>query len=68
MAFLSRKLTLLAILLHGKFKHHTQISLYPNTQFFIAQQRAYHRIKPASNSKMTDKHTAEHSNTAHVCA
>ena len=36
MEFLSRKLILLAILLHGQFIHHTQISLYPNTQFFIA--------------------------------
>ena len=41
MAFLSRKLKLLAILLHGQFIHHTHISLYPNTQFFTAQQRAY---------------------------
>ena len=34
MAFLSRKLILLAILLHVQFIHHTQISLYPNKQCF----------------------------------
>ena len=41
MAFLSRKLILLAILLHGQFIHYTQISLHPNIHFFNAQQRAY---------------------------
>ena len=40
-AFLSRKLILLAILLHAQFKHYTQISLHPNIHFFNAQQRAY---------------------------
>ena len=41
MTFLLRKLILLAILLHGQFIHHTKISLYPNKEFFITQQRAY---------------------------
>ena len=41
MEFLSRKLILLVIQLHGQFIHHTQISLYPNTRFFTARQRAY---------------------------
>ena len=39
--FLSRKLILLAILLHGQFIHYTQISLHPTIHFFNAQQRAY---------------------------
>ena len=40
-AFLSRKLILLAILLHGQFIHYTQIILHPNIQLFNAQQRAF---------------------------
>ena len=38
---LSRKLILQAVLLHGQLICYTQISLYPNIQFFIAQERAY---------------------------
>ena len=38
---LSRKLILQVVLLNWQFICHTQISLYPNTQFFIAQKRAY---------------------------
>ena len=34
MAFLSKRLIHLALLLHGQFIHHKQISLYSNTQFF----------------------------------
>ena len=41
MAFLSRKMSLLTILLHGQFIHHKQICLYQNTLFFTAQQCAY---------------------------
>ena len=44
MTFLSRKLILLAISFHGQFIHHTQIILYTNTQFFIAQQCAYQSL------------------------
>ena len=40
-AFLSMKLILLAMLLHGQFIHYTQISLYPNIHFCDAQQCAY---------------------------
>ena len=64
MAFLSRKLILLATLLHGQFKHHTQISLYPNTPTHQARHLDANGIKQGSDSKMTDKHSAEHSNTA----
>ena len=39
-AFLSKKLILLAILLHGQFIHYTHISLHPNIHLFNAQQRA----------------------------
>ena len=40
-AFLIWKFTLLAILMHGQFLHHTQISFCPNTLFFTAKQHAY---------------------------
>ena len=42
MAFLSRILILLAILLYEQFIHHIQAGLRPNTQYLSAQQYAYH--------------------------
>ena len=41
MAILSRRLTLLAILLYEYFIHYTQINLSSNMQFLSTQQHAY---------------------------
>ena len=41
MAFLSRILALLAILLYKQYIHHTQATLRPNRQYLSAQQYAY---------------------------
>ena len=42
MAFLSRILILLAILLYEQYTHNTQTSIHPNTQYLSAQQYAYY--------------------------
>ena len=41
MAFLSRILILLAILLYEQYIHHTQASICPSMQFLSAQKYAY---------------------------
>ena len=41
MAFLSRILILLAIMLYVQYMHHTQASIRPNMQYLSAQQYAY---------------------------
>ena len=44
MAFLSRILILLAILLYEQYIHHTQASICPNMQFLSVQPYAYQSL------------------------